>query len=132
MAYTTYDTPGEFFNIATMPTSSPVDTSTGYAIASAAITLGCSDHGTATTRFLTRLTAAQAHLTTGSTAQVIFGIIDAIYTRFNDIKNADSANAPTKFTLTRSGYTDESTGELVYNYTVSVRATPGTLVATNS
>lgn len=132
MAYTSYDVPGEFFNIATMPTSVPVDTTTGYAIASAAITLGCSDHATPATRFLTKVTAAQAHLTTGSTAQVIFGIVDALYTRFNDIKNASSADVPTKFSLTRSGYTDEVTGELVYNYAVIVRASASTFVATNT
>ena len=44
----------------------------------------------------------------------------------------DAANAPTKFNITRSGYTDEATGELVYNYTITCRVTPGSLVAVNS
>ena len=134
MAYTTYDTPAEFFNISTMPIApgTPVDTTGAYSIASAAITLGCIDHATAANRFLTNLTAAQAHLTTGSTAQVIFGITDAIYQRFNNIKAADAANAPTKFGITRTGYTDETTGELVYNYAITCRVNAGTLVAVNS
>ena len=121
MAYTTYDTPAEFFNIS--PTTG------AYAIASATISIGCSDHATPANQFLTNVTAAQAHLTTGSTAQVVFGITDAIYQRFNSIVTADK---PTKFNITRTGYTDETTGELVYNYAITCRVTPGSLVAVNS
>jgi len=124
MAYTTYDKPGEFFN------ASP--TTAAYSVGTDTITLGTYDVAKPTSNFLTNLTAAQAHLTTGSTAQVIFGIVDAIYQRFNNIKAADSANAPTKFNLTRTGYTDEATGELVYNYAITCRVTLGSLVAVNS
>ena len=130
MAYSTYDTPNEFFNLAPVP-GAPA-TASGYAISSAAITLGCSDHATAASRFLTNISAAAAHLTTGSTAQVVFGLVDGVYQRFNAIKTLDSAHAPTKFNITRSGYTDETTGELVYSYNVTCRVTPGTLVAVNS
>ena len=130
MAYTTYDTPNEFFNLAPDP-GSPA-TASGYAISSAAITLGCSDHATAASRFLTNITAAQAHLTTGSTAQVIFGLVDGVYQRFNAIKTLDSAHVPTKFNVTRTGYTDETTGELVFNYAITCRVAAGTLVAVNS
>lgn len=121
MAYSTYDTPAEFFNI------SP--TTAAFALASGTISIGCADHATAANRFLTNITAAQANLTTGSTAQVVFGITDAIYQRFNGIISADK---PTKFNITRSGYTDEVTGELVYNYAITCRVTPGSLVAVNS
>ena len=37
-----------------------------------------------------------------------------------------------KLGITRSGYTDETTGEIVYSYNVTCRVTPGTLVAVNS
>ena len=121
MAYTTYDTPGEFFNIA--PTAS------AYAVASATISIGCGDHATADNRFFTNITAAQAHASTGSTAQVIFGMVDALYQRFNAIPSVDR---PTKFSIRRSGATDETTGELVYTYTVTVRVSTGTLTAANS
>ena len=122
--YSTYDTPGEFFNI------SP--TATGYGLSSATISLGCSDHATADNRFLTNISAAQADPTTGSTAQLVFGINDALYQRFNAIKLLDAANAPNKFKITRAGYTDEVTGELVYTFTTTIRVTPGSLVAVNS
>jgi len=121
MAYTTYDKPGEFFN------ASP--TTAALALTADSITLGLSDAGAPTTNFLTNLTLAQANLTTGSTAQMVFGIVDGIYQRFNGILTADK---PTKFNLTRNGYTDEATGELVYNYAITCRVTPGSLVAVNS
>ena len=126
--YTDYDTPAEFFNIATLPIGAPVDTSGGYAIASATISLGCSDHATAANRFLTNLTAAQAALA-GSTAQVIFGVVDAISERYNAIPVVDR---PTKFSVNKSGYFDATTGEWVYNYAVSCRVSTGTPVAVNS
>lgn len=119
MAYTTYDTPAEFFNI------SP--TATGYSIASAAITLGCSDHATSGNRFITNLTAAQAALA-GSTAQVIYGLVDSLYKRFKSIATADR---PVSFRLRRSGRTDESTDEIIYTYTITVRVNASG-VATNT
>lgn len=124
MAYTSYDTPGEFFNI------SP--TATAYSVTSATISIGCGDHATAGNRFFTNITDAQADETTGSTAQVIFGMVDGLYQRFQEIRLADSANVPTKFNVTRTGYTDETTGELVYSYTVTTRVNPSGFVAVNS
>jgi hypothetical protein len=124
MAYTTYDTPAEFFNIA--------PTATGYSIASAAITLGCSDHATAGNRFITNLTAAQAALTTGSTAQVIYGLVDSLYKRFKSIATAD---LPVSFRLRRAGRTDEATDEIIYTYTITMRVSTATAtanVATNT
>ena len=119
--YSAYDTPGEFFN------ASP--TTAALALTADSITLGLSDAGAPTTNFLTNLTLAQANLTTGSTAQLIFGLVDGVYQRFNSIVTADK---PTKFNITRSGYTDETTGEIVYSYNVTCRVTPGSLVAVNS
>lgn len=121
MAYTTYDKPGEFFN------ASP--TTAGLSVGTGTITLGTFSHGTAANRFLTNVTDTDSNLTTGSTAQMIFGITDSIYQRFNSIVTADK---PTKFNITRTGYTDETTGELVYNYAITCRVTPGSLVAVNS
>lgn len=121
MAYTSYDAPAEFFNMA--------PTTTGYAVGTNEITLGCSDHATPGNQFLTNLTGA---LAASSTAQVIFGIIDAIYTRFKSIKTLDAANAPTKFDITRNGAIDESTGEMVYRYSITIRVNAGSLVAVNS
>jgi hypothetical protein len=122
--YTSYDTPGEFFNLA--PTTGAIS------LVSATLSIGLADHATPANQFLTNITAAQADLTTGSTAQVIFGIFDAIYQRFNDIKLLDSANVPTKFNIIRTGYTDETTGELVYNYSTTIRVNPSGFVAVNS
>jgi hypothetical protein len=121
MAYSTYDTPGEFFNIS--PTTG------AYSLASATISIGCGDHATPANQFLTNLTAAQAHLTTGSTAQVLFALNDALYQRFNSILTADK---PTKFSIRRSGATDEATNELVYTYTTTIRVAVGSLVAANT
>jgi len=121
--YTNYDNPGEFFNLA--PTTG------AYSLTSASITLGCGDHATPANRFIANLSASQAALTTGSTAQVVFGLVDAIYQRFNDIKILAAANAPTKFNIQRNGFTDETTGELVYNYNISIRVNPTGLVAVN-
>lgn len=121
MAYTLFDTPGEFFNAS--PTTAGLSVSTG------AVTLGTVSNGTAANRFLTNLTDGQVNLTTGSTAQMVFGITDAIYQRFNSIPTADK---PTKFSITRTGYTDEATGELVYNYAITCRVTLGSLTAVNS
>ncbi len=121
MAYTTYDKPGEFFN------ASP--TTAAYSVGTDTITIGTYDAAKPTSNFLANLTDAQAHLTDGSTAQVVFGIVDGIYQRFNSIPTADR---PTKFGITRTGYTDETTGELVYNYAITCRVTPGSLVAVNS
>jgi hypothetical protein len=122
--YTSYDNPGEFFNMS--PTTG------GISLASATLSFGLADHATSANRFLTNLTAAQADLTTGSTAQVFFGLFDGIYQRLNAIKLADPANKPTKFDLTRYGYTDEATGELVYNYALTIRVNPTGFVAVNS
>ena len=122
MAYSTYDTPGEFFNIA--------PTATAYSVAAKTISLGCGDHATPGNQFLTNLLDAQAQPATGSTAQVVFGLLDALYTRFNLIPAADK---PTKFSIRRAGYTDEATNELVYTYTVSVRlAISAPMTALNS
>lgn len=129
MAYSAFDTPGEFFNASTLPIGAPVDTSTSYTLGTGEITIGTVSNATSTDRFLTNLTDAQANATTGSTAQVVFGITDAIYQRFNSIPAADK---PTKFSIVRTGYTDETTGELVYNYTTTIRVTPGSLTAVNS
>ena len=121
MAYTTYDTPGEFFNIS--PTTG------AYAISAATITLGCDDHATSANQFLTNLTAAQAHLTTGSTSQVVFGIVDALYNRFNSIATVDK---PSKLNIVRSSYEDTLNGTLVRTYSFTVHLTPGSFVAVNS
>ena len=75
---------------------------------------------------LTNLDSTQAG---ANTAQVVFGITDAIYQRFNSI---ETANRPEKFRISRSGSTDEATGELVYNYTITLRVAPTGLVAVNS
>jgi hypothetical protein len=42
------------------------------------------------------------------------------------------APSPAKFRLTRSGYVDEVSGEMAYNYTISCRLSPTTLLAVNS
>lgn len=130
MAYTSYDTPGEFFNAA--PDSTAPATASGYSVANNAITFGCADHATIPSRFLTNLTGAQAQLTTGSTAQVLFALLEALYGRFRAIKQLSSTHVPTKFTMNRSGFTDEVTGELVYNYTMTCRLAPGAMVAVNA
>lgn len=121
MAYDTYDKPGEFFN--TAPTTA------AFAVTTSTITLGCSNPAAPTTNFLTNLTVGQANLGSGSTAQVIFGLVDGVYQRFNSIPTADK---PTKFNITRSGFTDEATGEIVYNYAITCRVTPGSLDAVNA
>ena len=121
MAYTSYDAPAEFFNMD--------PTTAGFAVASNQITIGCSDHATPANQFLTNLTGA---LAASSTVQVIFGLIDAIYTRLKAIKTLDSANAPTKWDITRNGAIDESTGEMVYRYSITIRVNAGSLVAVNS
>ena len=128
--YSIYDTPNEFFNISTMPAApgTPVDTTSGFAVVGTTIAFGCSD-GAAGTKLLTNLTSSQAGT---STAQLFFGVIDAFNRRFNDIKAADPDNAPTKFSIGRTGYTDEATGEIVYSYSISIRVTPGSLVAVNA
>ena len=120
MAYiTSYDNPGEFFNTTATPGALAVGTGT--------ITLGTASHSTS--KFLTNLTDDQSGLSGGSTAQVVFGITDALYQRFNSI---DIANRPEKFQIVRSGFVDEATGELVYNYTTTLRVAPTGLVAVNS
>ena len=119
--YSSFDTPGEFFN------ASP--TTSGYSVGAESITLGCGDHTTPANRFLTNLTDEQANASTGSTAQVIFGIFDAIYQRFNSIAQADR---PEKFSIFRSGFTDEETGETVFTYTATIRVVTSSYTAMNS
>lgn len=130
--YTSYDTPNEFFNTALSGV-----TASGYVTGTGTVTFGTASHGTTASKFLTNLTDAQASTgetnpTIGRTSQVIFAVVDAIYQRFNAIRILDAANAPTKFNITRTGYTDETTGEIVYNYAITCRVTPGSLVAVNS
>lgn len=122
--YTTYDTPGEFFNI------SP--TTAAYTVGTDAITIGTYDAAKPTSSFLANLTDDQAHATTGSTAQVIFGIADGIYQRFAAIKAADATNAPSKMNIVRSSYEDTLNGTLVRTYSFTFHLTPGSLVAVNS
>lgn len=132
MAYTTYDNPGEFFNC-TAPAFAGIAgftaTTTAYAVAGTTITLGLNDSDTAAGRFLTNLTTTQSNATTGSTAQVIFGILESLQARYALIPTADR---PSKFSLFKSGSVDANTGELVFNYNVSVRLSAGTLIASNT
>ena len=117
-----FDNPAEFFNRTPFPAN-------GYSVATNSITFGCSDHGTAANKFFTNLNSTQAALTTGSTAQVIFGLLDAIQTRYNSL---DTADRPAKLRIARSVSTDSTTGELIYSYDITCRVNPTNLVAVNS
>jgi hypothetical protein len=122
--YSSYDNPGEFFNLS--PTTS------GYSVAAGSITLGTFNGSTAAHRFLPELTDAQAAPSTGSVAQVLFALNEALFQRLNAIKALNAANAPTKFNISRSGYIDPATNEIVYTYSTTVRLSPGTLTAVNA
>lgn len=87
---------------------------------------GTGTHTMVAAPLLTYLTNAQA---ADSTAQTVFAILDAINEKYKTIPTADK---PTKFSITRSGYTDETTGELVYNYSATCRVNPTGFVAVNS
>ena len=91
----------------------------------------CSSVGTGTHTMvlpplLTHLSDSQA---AASSAQMVFAVVDMVNTRFNAIPAADR---PTKFSISRTGYTDEASGELVYNYAVTCRVTPVSFIAPNS
>lgn len=121
MAYELYDKPGEFFNLA--------PTTTALAVGTGTITLGTASNTSSTAKFLTNLTDTQAALAgEGSTAQVVFGITDALYQRFNSI---NTANQPANFRINRTAVLMEP-GELVYTYTTTIRVAPTGLVAANS
>ena len=123
MAYTAFDNPTEFFN------ASP--TTAGYSVAVGSITMGTVSHATEANRFLVDLTDVQAELATGSTAQVLYALFNAICERFEDIPTADR---PTKFAISKSGFIDSATGEHVITFNATIRATaaPGSLTAVNS
>lgn len=132
MAYTTYDNPGEFFNC-TAPAFAGIAgftaTTSAYAVSGTTITLGLNDSATAAGQFLTNLSTTQANSTTGSTAQVIFSILDALQSRYALIPVAER---PTKFSINRIGSVDSNTGELIFSYNVSIRVTADNPIAINS
>ena len=127
--YSSYDNPGEFFNLD--PTTAAISLSSGAAVPAGSLIIGLGNHGTPANEFLTELTIDQANLSTGSVPQVLFALNEALFQRLNAIKALDAANAPTKFNISRSGYVDSNTGEIVYTYSTTVRLAPGTLTAVN-
>lgn len=107
-----------------------VDTLTLSAVSGGAdidiTSVGTGEHTMVCPAILTNLSSGDAST---STAQVVFAIVDLISSRLNSIPLADK---PTKFTISRSGYTDFDTGEMIYNYSISCRVVSGSLIAINS
>lgn len=70
---------------------------------------------------LDELTEAEIDATSGDWRKTVFGIVEMLYQRWN---NTDSADRPTKLTITRSSSTNETTGIITRDYTFRVRLDP--------
>jgi hypothetical protein len=70
---------------------------------------------------LAQVTDAEANASSGDFRAVAFGLIEMLYQR---CLNTPSADRSTKFTITRSSSTDETTGELTRYYTVTAKLQP--------
>ena len=66
------------------------------------------------------LTAAEADATTGDIREVVYAFLEAIRAKFIETAEADR---PTKMTIARNTYVDESTGVVYRTYTVSFNLT---------
>jgi hypothetical protein len=100
MAWTSYDTPGEWFGA-------------GYVLASSAISFNTATAVTDVT--LPELTDAEANASTGDVRKVIFAIMEQLYTKYNSLATADK---PTKMTISKSSSINTSTGIVTNTYTI--------------
>lgn len=108
MPYSDYNTPGEFFgaNYTADDTDHAIALTTNSAVLEA-------------DRLLIGLTDAQAAAADGSTAQVIYALLEMLFTKYAAIASAD---LPANFSIKKGGYTVSSTGALRITYTVQVEA----------
>jgi hypothetical protein len=109
MAYTAYDTPGEFFGA-------------GYSLGSNKVSLETATSGG--TPVLTQLTDTDANATTGKTQQVVLALVESCYAKYNAIASADR---PTNMTITRQSAVNDLTGQRTVNYIVTVIVDASTL-----
>jgi len=74
----------------------------------------------AANKLLTELTDAEANETTGDIRKLLFGIIDGLYTGFNN-KNSQlaAADRPQRTAFTRSTSFNDATGIITRSYSIS-------------
>jgi hypothetical protein len=109
MAYSSYDTPAEFFGA-------------GYSLGSNKVSLETATSGG--TPLLTQLTDTDANATTGKTQQVVLALVEACYAKLNAIASADR---PTNLTITRQSSVNDLTGTRTVNYIVTAVVSASTL-----
>jgi hypothetical protein len=109
MAYTSYDTPGEFFGA-------------GYSLTSSEVKLTTNDNGG--TKLLTQLTDSDANASTGKTQQVALALIEAVYQKYIAIATADR---PSNMSVSRSSSVDDTAGTRTIAYVFSVKVDAATL-----
>ena len=115
MPYSDYDNPGEFFGA-------------GYSLLETdRIAFTTNTH--ADPKALTGITTAQAAAAGGSTAQVIYALLEAMFQKYYALTSAEK---PTNFSVACSNLISASTGAITKTYTVRVVVTPDTLTATNT
>lgn len=66
---------------------------------------------------LQELTDAEANASTGDYRKIVYALMEFLYQKFN---NTPSADRPSRLTISRSSSTNETTGRMTRNYTVSV------------
>ncbi len=109
MAYTSYDTPGEFFGA-------------GYSLGSNKVSLETAT--SAGDPLLTQLTDTDANATTGNAQQVVIALADVCYEKFNAIASADR---PTNLTITRQSSVDDTTGVRTVNWIFTAKVSASAL-----
>jgi hypothetical protein len=109
MAYSSYDTPGEFFGA-------------GYTLSSNKVSLETATSGG--NPLLTQLSDTDANATTGKTQQVVLSLVEACYAKFNAIASADR---PTNLTITRQSSVNDQAGTRTVNYIVTAVVSASTL-----
>jgi len=80
---------------------------------------GTGTHSIVVMGLLPEITNAEANATTGDSRRVIYGLLEMLYSK---MQNLDSADRPTKLTILRATYEDTNTGEFVKTFTITVRA----------
>ena len=80
---------------------------------------GTGTHSIVVKGLLPEITNAEANATTGDSRRVIYGLLEMLYSK---MQNLDSADRPTKLTILRATYEDTNTGEFVKTFTITVRA----------